>query len=151
VTRTEISKELESAYAREFRIIAEQVALQAAVSPESEFRRFLSHWCEHDLAHARRLGRRLLRLELIPPRTKALARLWSDLPGPGSEVNSPVEVLRSLRVENISHYQKILPLCEGGDVVTQDLIIEILSQEQADAEALIKLVESGLPELPPAD
>jgi hypothetical protein len=150
VTRTEISKELESAYAREFRIIAEQVALQATVSAESEFRRLLSQWCEHDLAHARRLGRRLLRLELSPPRTKALARLWPDLPCSGSEVNSPVEVLRSLRAENISHYQQTLLLCEGGDVVTQDLIIEILSQEQSDAEALIKLAESNLPELPPA-
>ncbi|MBV8587248.1 MAG: hypothetical protein JO308_13240 [Verrucomicrobia bacterium] len=151
MTRTEISKELESAYAREFRIIAEQLALQSAVSAESEFRRFLSQWCEHDLAHTRRLGRRLLRLELSPPRTKALARLWPDLPGPGPEVTSPVQVLRSLRAENISHYQQILPLCESSDVVTQDLIIEILSQEQADAEALIKLMESSLPELLPEE
>jgi bacterioferritin (cytochrome b1) len=149
VTRTEISKELESAYAREFRIIAEQVALQAAVSAESEFRRLLSQWCEHDLAHARRLGRRLLRLERSPPGTNALARLWPDLPGPGLEANSSVDVLSSLRAENINHYQQILLLCEGGDVVTQDLIIEILSQEQSDAEALIKLRESLLLELPP--
>ena len=149
MTRTEISKELESAYAREFRIIAEQVALQAAVSAASEFRRLLSQWCEHDLAHARRLGRRLFRLELTPPGTKVLARLWPDLPGPGSEVNSPTAVLRALRAENINHYQQILLLCEGGDVVTQDLIIEILSQEQSDAEALSKLKESELLELPP--
>jgi ferritin-like protein len=150
VTRTEISKELESAYAREFRIIAEQVALQAAVSGESEFRRLLSQWCEHDLAHARRLGKRLLRLELTPPSTKALARLWPDLPCPALEVNDPAEALRALRAENISHYQQILLLCESDDVVTQDLIIEILSQEQSDAEALIKLAKSGLPELPAA-
>ena len=149
MTRTEISKELESAYAREFRIIAEQVALQAAVSAASEFRRLLSQWCEHDLAHARRLGRRLFRLELSPPRTKVLARLWPDLPGPESEANSPTAVLCALRAENINHYQQILLLCESGDVVTQDLIIEILSQEQSDAEALSKLTESELLELPP--
>jgi ferritin-like protein len=59
-------------------------------------------------------------------------------------------MLLSLRAENINHYQQILPLCEGGDVVTQDLIIEILSQEQSNSEALSKLAKSGLLELPPA-
>ena len=130
----EIVSELKRSYAIEWETmqnyLAHSIDLEGA---NAEFiRRSLDEEITVKLNHARRLAKRINVLGGHLPASFELARnqnLLQPLLG-NPDVMAVIRGVISVNEASITQYQKIINLTEGLDYVTQDLVIDLLSDER---------------------
>ncbi|HEX2867300.1 MAG TPA: ferritin-like domain-containing protein [Ignavibacteriales bacterium] len=97
-----------------------------------EIKKSLAQDVTDELGHAQRLAKRIKELGGMIPGSMEFKREQRSLQ-PGKDTTDVVYVIKGvLEAEEaaISQYKKIIKMCEGEDYVTQDLCIDILSDEE---------------------
>jgi bacterioferritin len=87
---------------------------------------------EEELGHARKFGHRIKELYGVVPGSLDFRAEQSYLQPPDQQTDI-VHVIRGVieaETGAIEHYNTIIEFCEGRDPVTQDMVIEILSDEE---------------------
>ena len=87
---------------------------------------------DEELGHARRFGHRIKELYGVVPGSLDFRAEQSYLQPPDLQTDI-VHVIRGVieaETGAIEHYNTIIEFCEGRDPVTQDMVIEILSDEE---------------------
>jgi bacterioferritin len=87
---------------------------------------------EEELGHARKYGHRIKELYGVVPGSLDFHAEQSYLQPPDQQTDI-VHVIRGVieaETGAIEHYNQIIEFCEGRDPVTQDMVIEILSDEE---------------------
>src|SRR6185503_16708817 len=87
---------------------------------------------EEELGHARKYGQRIKELYGVVPGSLDFQAEQSYLQPPDDQVDIVHIIKGVIEAETgaINHYNKIIEFCEGRDPVTQDMVIEILSDEE---------------------
>jgi bacterioferritin len=135
VDRTkEIITELRRSYAVELETIQNYLAnsIDLEGTNAEVVRKSLEEQIALKLKHARRLAKRINVLGGRVPGSLELPR-DQDLLQPPMDNADMMAVIRGVVSTNqasISQYQKIINLTEGSDYVTQDIVIDILSDER---------------------
>jgi bacterioferritin len=131
----EIITELKKSYGIELETI--QNYLSNSVDLEGTdaelVRKSLEEEVDHKLRHARRLAKRIKVLGGRLPGSLSLPRNQDLLQPPfnSTDVMAVIRGVISTNEASIGQYQKIISLTEGLDYVTQDMIIDLLSDERA--------------------
>ncbi len=130
----EIIAELKSSYAIELETVenflANSIDLQGADA--EPIRKLLEEEIPLKLKHARRLAKRINVLGGRLPGSLQLSRDQHSLQPPLDNTDA-VAVIRGVIRANeasISQYERIIQLTEGLDYVTQDMVIDLLSDER---------------------
>jgi bacterioferritin len=87
---------------------------------------------QEELGHARRFGQRIKELYGVVPGSLDFAAEQSYLQPPDEQTDI-VHVIRGVieaETGAIEHYNRIVEFCEGRDLVTQDMVIDILRDEE---------------------
>ncbi len=87
---------------------------------------------QDELGHAQTLANRIKVLDGKPPGSKDLKWSQTFLQPPESSVDVKSVIRGVIEAEQgaIDQYQKLIELCDGVDFVTQDLCIELKSDEE---------------------
>lgn len=87
---------------------------------------------EEELGHARKFGARIKELYGVVPGSLDFNAEQSYLQPPGEQTDIVHVIKGVIEAEGgaIEHYNHIVEFCEGKDPVTQDMVIEILSDEE---------------------
>ena len=87
---------------------------------------------EEELGHARRFGHRIKELYGVVPGSLDFRAEQSYLQPPDQQTDIVHVIKGVIEAETgaIEHYNAIIEFCEGRDPVTQDMVIEILSDEE---------------------
>jgi bacterioferritin len=130
----EIIAELQTSYAMELETVqnylANSVFLDGALA--EKIKRSLAGEIEIVLRHARRLAKRIKVLGGRVPGSLELSRN-QDLIQPPLHPTDVISVIKGVihaQEAAITQYQKIIKLCDTFDFVTQDIIVELVSDEQ---------------------
>jgi bacterioferritin len=130
----EIVTELKKSYAIELETIQNYLANSIDLNGVNaqEVKKSLEEQITLKLKHARRLAKRIKVLGSRVPGSLELPRDQELLQPPLDSEDVTAVVQGVIRTEEvaISQYQKIISLTDGLDYVTQDLVIDILSEEQ---------------------
>jgi bacterioferritin len=130
----EIIAELKRSYAIELETLQNYLANSIDLEgPNAEVvRTSLEEEVALKLKHARRLAKRINVLGARLPGSLELPRDQQVLQPPldSADVLAVIKGVISATEASISQYQKILTLSEGFDFVTQDLVIDLLSDER---------------------
>jgi bacterioferritin len=130
----EIITELKRSYAIELETIQNYLANSIDLQgPEADLvRKSLEDEITLKLKHARRLAKRINVLGGRLPGSLALPRNQYLLQPPldNSDVMAVIRGVLNANELSISQYQKIIHLTEGLDYVTQDTVIDLLSDER---------------------
>jgi bacterioferritin len=88
---------------------------------------------DEELGHARRFGQRIKELYGVVPGSLDFRAEQSYLQPPDLQTDIVHVIKGVIEAETgaIEHYNEIIEFCEGRDPVTQDMVIEILSDEEA--------------------
>jgi bacterioferritin len=130
----EIIAELKRSYAIELETLqnylANSIDLEGANA--EGVRNSLEEQVSLKLKHARRLAKRINVLGARLPGSLELPRDQQVLQPPidSADMGAVIKGVISATEASISQYQKILTLSEGFDFVTQDLVIDLLSDER---------------------
>jgi len=159
----EIIIELKRSYAIELETMENYLALSIDLEGrEAEpIRKSLGEEITLKLKHARRLAKRI---NVLGGRLPGSLELWRDqnLLQPPLDQMDAMAVIRGVISANetsISQYQKIIHLTEGLDYVTQDMVIDLLSDERELRRLFLSFLtpsarcivpEHGVPEKGPA-
>lgn len=159
----EIIIELKRSYAIELETMENYLALTIDLEGrETEpIRKSLEEEITLKLKHARRLAKRI---NVLGGRLPGSLELWRDqnLLQPPLDQMDAMAVIRGVISANetsISQYQKIIHLTEGLDYVTQDMVIDLLSDERELRRLFLSFLtpsarcivpEHGVPEKGPA-
>jgi ferritin-like protein len=142
----EIVAELKKSYAGEFETLQNYVA--HAVDLEGTIAETVGTSLEASISqrlkNVRRLARRITVLGGRVPGSLELTRSQNYLQ-PAAEKADPLAVLRGiLRASEaaIAQYEKIIALTEGNDYLTQDLMIDLLSQERDQHRLFMSLLRN---------
>jgi bacterioferritin len=87
---------------------------------------------QEELGHARRFGQRIKELYGVVPGSLEFSAEQSYLQPPDEQTDI-VHVIRGVieaETGAIEHYNRIVGFCEGRDLVTQDMVIDILRDEE---------------------
>ena len=130
----EIIAELKRSYAIELETIQNYLANSIDLQgPEADLvRKSLEDEITLKLKHARRLAKRINVLGGRLPGSLALPRNQYLLqpPSDNADVMAVIRGVLNANEVSISQYQKIIHLTEGLDYVTQDTVIDLLSDER---------------------
>jgi bacterioferritin len=144
----EIIAELKKSYAIELETI--QNYLANSIDLEGTGAELVSKSLEEEitlkLKHARRLAKRINVLGGRLPGSLALPRDQVVLqpPSDNADVMAVVRGVIGANEISISQYQKIIRLTEGLDYITQDLVIDLLSDEREHRRLFLSfLTQSG--------
>jgi bacterioferritin len=87
---------------------------------------------EEELGHARKFGHRIKELYGVVPGSLDFRAEQSYLQPPDQQTDVVHVIKGVIEAETgaIEHYNQIIEFCEGRDPVTQDMVIEILSDEE---------------------
>jgi bacterioferritin len=87
---------------------------------------------EEELGHARKFGHRIKELYGVVPGSLDFRAEQSYLQPPDQQTDIVHVIKGVIEAETgaIEHYNQIIEFCEGRDPVTQDMVIEILSDEE---------------------
>lgn len=134
VTRDQIVKELKRSYNMELETVINYLANSVNLDGvrAAEIGKSLAADITEELGHAQRLAKRLKVLDAEIPGSKELK--WEqDSLQPPSDMTDVVTVIRGVidaEEGAIVQYQKLVEMCDGIDWVTQELCIELLSDEE---------------------
>jgi bacterioferritin len=130
----EIIAELKRSYAIELETMQNYLAHSIDLNgKEAEpIRKSLEEQITLKLKHARRLAKRINVLGGRLPGSLELSRDQHLLQPPSDQMNAMavVQGVISVNETSIGQYQKIIHLTEGLDYVTQDMVIDLLSDER---------------------
>lgn len=144
----EIVTELKRSYAIELETMQNYLANSIDLEgTEAELvRKALEEEITLKLRHARRLAKRINVLGGRLPGSLALPRDQTSLQPPSDNADA-MAVIRGVIGANeisINQYQKIIHLTEGLDYITQDLVIDLLSDEREHRRLFLSfLTQSG--------
>ena len=87
---------------------------------------------EEELGHARKYGQRIKELYGVVPGSLDFQAEQTYLQPPDDQVDIVHVIQGVIEAETgaIEHYNRIIDFCEGRDPVTQDMVIQILSDEE---------------------
>lgn len=87
---------------------------------------------QEELLHAQRFGQRIKELYGVVPGSLEFPAAQKFLQPPDDQVDIVHVIKGVIEAERgaIDHYNGVLEFCEGLDLVTQDMVIEILADEQ---------------------
>src|SRR5215217_2316171 len=87
---------------------------------------------QEELGHARQFGQRIKELYGVVPGSLDFHAEQSYLQPPDEQTDIVHVIKGVIEAENgaIEHYNRIVAFCEGKDLVTQDMVIEILHDEE---------------------
>jgi bacterioferritin len=130
----EIIAELKRSYAIELETLQNYLAnsIDLEGADAEGVRKSLEEEVALKLKHARRLAKRINVLGARLPGSLELPRDQQVLqpPADSADLVAVIKGVISATEASISQYQKILTLSEGFDFVTQDLVIDLLSDER---------------------
>jgi bacterioferritin len=130
----EIIAELKRSYAIELETLQNYLAnsIDLEGADAEDVRKSLEEEVALKLKHARRLAKRINVLGARLPGSLELPRDQQVLQPPidSADMVAVIKGVISTTEASISQYQKILTLSEGFDFVTQDLVIDLLSDER---------------------
>ncbi|MGA8658622.1 MAG: ferritin-like domain-containing protein [Chthoniobacterales bacterium] len=130
----EIIAELQTSYAMELETfqnyLANSVFLDGA--PAEKIKRSLAGEIEIVLRHARQIAKRIKVLGGRVPGSLELSRNQDLIQPPlySTDFISVIKGVIHVQEAAITQYQKIIKLCDAFDFVTQDIIIELVSDER---------------------
>ncbi len=132
--REELIQMLTRAYWMEIETVMSYVA--NSINPDGvraqEIKESLEGDIQEELGHARRFGERIKELYGVIPGSLDFAPEQKFLQPPASQTDI-VHVIKGVieaETSAIEHYNKIIDFCEDLDLVTQDMVIEILHDEE---------------------
>lgn len=141
---------LKKAYAAELETVQNYLANSVWLDGlrAREIAEALSQDVNEELGHAQKLAHRIKQLGACPPGSLDLPRTQRSLqpPADSTDLRSVVEGVLQAEKEAISTYQEITKACGDADLVTQDLAIEILAEEEAHRtlfEGFLKSLQKG--------
>jgi bacterioferritin len=130
----EIITELKKSYAIELETVQNYLAnsIDLEGTDAELVRKSLEEEITLKLKHARRLAKRIHILGGRLPGSLALPRNQNLLqpPSDNADMMAVIRGVISANEGSISQYQKIIHLTEGHDYVTQDMVIDLLSDER---------------------
>jgi bacterioferritin len=87
---------------------------------------------QEELGHAQKFGTRIKELYGVVPGSLEFAAEQSYLQPPEQQTDVVHVIKGVIEAENgaIEHYQRIIDFCDGLDLVTQDMVIDIQRDEQ---------------------
>jgi bacterioferritin len=132
--REELIRMLTQAYWMEIETVMNYVS--SSINPDGvraqEIRESLEQDIQEELGHAKQFGERIKELYGVVPESMEFAPEQKYLQPPDHQTNI-VHVIKGVieaEAGAIEHYSKIVELCEDLDLVTQDMVIAILRDEQ---------------------
>jgi bacterioferritin len=130
----DIITELKKSYAIELETIQNYLANSVDLDgvDAEEVKKSLGEEIDLKLKHSRRLAKRIKVLGGRVPGSLELSRDQNLLQPPldSTDVMAVIQGVISVKEAAISQYQKIITLTDGLDHVTQDMVIDLLSDEQ---------------------
>jgi bacterioferritin len=130
----DIITELKKSYAIELETIQNYLANSVDLDgvDAEEVKKSLGEEIDLKLKHSRRLAKRIKVLGGRVPGSLELSRDQNLLQPPldSTDVMAVIQGVISVKEAAISQYQKIITLTDGLDYVTQDMVIDLLSDEQ---------------------
>lgn len=132
--REEIVRLLEQAYWMEIETVMSYVA--NSVNPDgvraAEIKESLAADIQEELGHAQRFADRIKELYGVVPGSSQFQAEQTFLQPPEQATDITHVIRGVIEAERgaIEHYSKIIETCAGVDPVTEDMMIEILSDEQ---------------------
>lgn len=147
---TTITDLLKEAYAAELETVQNYLANSVWLDGlgAREVAESLAEDVTEELGHATKLAHRLKQLGVCPPGSLELGRTQKSLQPPkdSTDVRSVVKGVLDAENAAIALYQSLIKACDGKDHVTQDLAIEILSDEEGHRclfEGFLKSLRKG--------
>jgi bacterioferritin len=132
--REELIGMLQKAYWMEIETVMSYIA--NSINPDGvraqEIVEHLDEDIQEELGHAQQFGRRIKELYGVVQGSMEFSAEQSYLQPPDQQTDV-VHVIRGvIEAENgaIDHYQRIIDFCDGFDLVTQDMVIDIQRDEQ---------------------
>ena len=132
--REELIGMLKKAYWMELETVMSYIA--STINPDGVRAREVSEHLEADiqeeLGHAQQFGQRIKELYGVVPGSLEFSAEQTYLQPPAEQTDI-VHVIRGvIEAEDgaINHYQRIIDFCDGLDLVTQDMVIDIQRDEQ---------------------
>jgi bacterioferritin len=132
--REELISMLTQAYWMEIETVMNYMA--ASINPDGvraqEIRESLEEDIQEELGHARRFGERIKELYGVVPGSLEFSADQKYLQPPDQQTDV-VHVIRGVieaETGAIEHYNRIIQFCDDLDLVTQDMVIEILHDEE---------------------
>src|SRR5207247_7014546 len=142
----DIINELRKSYAMELETVENYLANSIDLDGvrAEEIKKALLSDIEEELGHARKLGNRIKVLEGRVPGSLDLERAQPFLQPPNDSTDVVAVIRGVIRAEDeaIDQYKKLIKMCDPIDLVTQDLILEITGQEQAQDRKSTRLNSS---------
>jgi len=132
--REQIIEMLTKAYWMEIETVMSYVA--NSINPDGvraqEIIESLNEDVQEELGHARRFGERIKELYGVVPGSLDFEAEQSYLQPPEHQTDVVHVIKGVIEAETgaVEHYNRIIEACEGVDLVTQDMVIEILHDEE---------------------
>jgi bacterioferritin len=140
----DIIAELKKSYAIELETIQNYLANSVDLdgTGAEEVKRSLGEEIDLKLKHGRRLAKRIKVLGGRVPGSLELSRDQNLLQPPldSTDVMAVIQGVISVKEAAISQYQKVITLTDGLDYVTQDMVIDLLSDEQEHLRSFLGLL-----------
>jgi bacterioferritin len=133
--RDELIGLLTQAYWMEIETVMSYTA--ASINPDGvraqEVKETLEEDIQEELSHARRFGERIKELYGVVPGSLDFAPEQKFLQPPETQTDIVHVISGVIEAETgaIDHYNRIVKFCEDVDLVTQDMVIEILHDEES--------------------
>jgi len=133
-TREQIIEMLKKAYWMEIETVMSYIT--NSINPDGvraqEIIEALEQDIQEELGHARQFGSRIKELYGVVPGSLDFQAEQSYLQPPDQQTDIVHIIKGVVEAETgaINHYNSIIEFCEGRDPVTQDMVIEILSDEE---------------------
>jgi bacterioferritin len=132
--RDELIGMLTKAYWMEIETVMSYLA--NSINPDGvraqEIKESLEEDIQEELGHARRFGERIKELYGVLPGSLDFSAEQSYLQPPGEQTNIVHVIKGVIEAETgaIEHYNRIVEFCDDKDLVTQDMVIAILHDEE---------------------
>ena len=132
--RDELIELLKKAYWMEIETVMSYIA--NSINPDGvraqEIRQSLEQDIQEELGHAQQFGTRIKELYGVVPGSLDFAAEQNYLQPPDHQTDVVHVIKGVIEAESgaIEHYNRIIEFCEGLDLVTQDMVIGILRDEE---------------------
>ena len=129
-----IRDRLKQAYWMELETVMSYIA--NSINPDGiraqEIAESLQQDIQEELGHAQQFGKRIKELYGVVPGSLDFRAEQSYLQPPSDQVDVPHVVRGVIEAETgaIEHYNRVIEFCDGLDLVTQDMVISILRDEE---------------------
>jgi bacterioferritin len=132
--REELIELLQKAYWMEIETVMSYIA--NSINPDGvraqEIKESLEEDVQEELGHAQRFGERIKELYGVVPGSLDFEAEQSFLQPPDHQTDVIHVIKGVIEAETgaIEHYNRIIEFCDGVDLVTQDMVIDILRDEE---------------------